>query len=161
MFCGLAGFAQKPHVQWVMTSGSLSSSSGQVKMSGALGNLIVGQMKSKNNVSLNSGIDQAKNYIISKPRQEVKSNINVSVYPNPTNGQVKVQLINVAADESFEIQIFDIMGRQLQVPATSQMIKNQESIGIDFTGLESGHYFIRLVPVNNSYNITTFKLIKQ
>ncbi|MCL2290971.1 MAG: T9SS type A sorting domain-containing protein [Bacteroidetes bacterium] len=64
--------------------------------------------------------------------------VNITVYPNPTNGQLQVK--------SYELQVtsisfFDIYGRSIQTPSMS--LSSPETV-IDLSHLLSGLYFVRI-----------------
>ena len=64
----------------------------------------------------------------------------ISVYPNPTNGIVNVELNPAFGSLASEIQLFDIYGRQLQV-----LTIKDERIQIDLTQYATGIYLVKLV----------------
>ena len=66
--------------------------------------------------------------------------ITFTVYPNPTNGIVNVELNPAFGSLASEIQLFDIYGRQLQV-----LTIKDERIQIDLTQYATGIYLVKLV----------------
>ncbi|MFY8132270.1 MAG: T9SS type A sorting domain-containing protein, partial [Bacteroidia bacterium] len=64
----------------------------------------------------------------------------VRVYPNPTSGQVYVNLPNGATQEVM-VQVMDASGR---VVRTAQLSNNQNAVEFDLSGMASGLYLVRL-----------------
>ena len=84
------------------------------------------------------------------------SGLNINVYPNPTEGQVAVEIPQMT-EGKVSIQIIDIFGRQVmechEDAATSSYRKT-----IDASSLPSGCYYV-VVTANESRNIKC--IIKQ
>jgi hypothetical protein len=66
----------------------------------------------------------------------------MNIYPNPTNGQLSVQL-NMPVAGNFEVRINDMLGRTLET------VKEQNSLGglynIDLSSNPNGMYFVELI----------------
>jgi hypothetical protein len=76
----------------------------------------------------------------------------VRVYPNPTSGQVYVNLPNGATQEVM-VQLMDASGR---VVRTAQLSNNQNAVEFDLSGMASGLYLVRL---NQGNETKTVKLM--
>jgi len=64
-----------------------------------------------------------------------------SIYPNPTNGQLKIEIVETLSATSLQnIQIFDLLGRCLH---EVNHIGNTETT-IDLSCFDSGMYFVRI-----------------
>ncbi len=79
-----------------------------------------------------TGINELKNY------QKIK------IYPNPNNGKFIIE-----CDEAIEIQIFDLLGKEI----LTQNVSNKTNI--DLSGQPKGIYFVKVIGKEN-YN---FKLL--
>ena len=64
----------------------------------------------------------------------------VSLYPNPTNGIVTLELTPETCSLTSEIQLFDIYGKRLQV-----MPVNNERTEIDLSRYATGVYLLKAV----------------
>jgi hypothetical protein len=78
------------------------------------------------------------------------TNYELRVYPNPTNGQLRISLPNPSetsaslssqggANTAEDIQIFDVVGRLLQ----SKIVNLQSEIVLDISHLANGLYFLK------------------
>jgi hypothetical protein len=76
----------------------------------------------------------------------------VRVYPNPTSGQVYVNLPNGATQEVM-VQVMDASGR---VVRTAQLSNNQNAFEFDLSGMASGLYLVRF---NQGNETKTVKLM--
>ena len=68
----------------------------------------------------------------------VKPTASVKVYPNPTNGQLRI--MNYELREDAVIEIYDVLGQKLQ----SKIVNLQSKIVIDISPLASGIYFLKV-----------------
>jgi gamma-glutamyl-gamma-aminobutyrate hydrolase PuuD len=98
-------------------------------------------------------IDNTTNEIVNAVKVELDATVNIStvdnmnikLYPNPTNGQFVVEN---AAD--FSIEVFNTLGQKVI------SVENASSIEtIDLTGNEAGNYIIR---ITNTDNVITRKI---
>jgi hypothetical protein len=76
----------------------------------------------------------------------------VRVYPNPTSGQVYVNL-PAGATQEVMVRVMDASGR---VVRTAQLSNNQNAVEFDLTGMSSGLYFVHLSQGNE---VKTVKLM--
>jgi hypothetical protein len=84
-----------------------------------------------------------------------KSEQQVLVYPNPTNGQTNV-LLTVNKDSKATIVVFDVAGKQLQRKEWAAMA-GQNRIGIDMSSYPNGMYLFSII---TSEGVQTLKVIK-
>lgn len=112
------------------TGGSVAFSLGQVACSEANGN----------GGFIQEGVQQA--YELSPVEvPEALAAIELSFFPNPTSGQLTIQLHSFA--ENTSISIFDVSGSLVHaLPLTSPITR------VDASGWPSGIYFIELTTVN-------------
>ena len=84
---------------------------------------------------------------------EIKINISTKIYPNPTYGNIKLEVegLNSEAD----VLVYDILGKLIQ---THRINKEINELNIDLSGYAKGVYSIRIM--NDSINQTK-KLIVQ
>ncbi len=82
---------------------------------------------------------------------DLSSQSNISIFPNPTNGNLTITNVNNIKS----IQVYNSLGQL--VYQTKNSTKN--TIRINLSKLPEGLYFINLIDVNN--NFTTQKVLKQ
>ncbi len=75
----------------------------------------------------------------------------ISVSPNPTNGIVTVSLPELV---NANLTVSDITGKLLKNYSISN---TQKSVSIDFSDLNSGLYFVKIISGQNTYNQTVVK----
>ena len=68
---------------------------------------------------------------------KIRDNSNIRIYPNPTNGQLKIESGKLKIEK---VEIFDIVGKKIQ----SKTVNPQSEIVVDVSGLPSGTYFITI-----------------
>ena len=67
----------------------------------------------------------------------------ISVYPNPTNGQITVQTERTPSPQN--IQIYDISGRIVETQLIASLRnENENNITIDISHLQQGIYFLKI-----------------
>ena len=84
---------------------------------------------------------------------EIKINISTKIYPNPTYGNIKLEVegLNTEAD----VLVYDMVGRVVQ---RHSLNKGKNDLEIDLSGYAKGVYSVRIV--NESVN-QTLKLVVQ
>ncbi|MFT5645954.1 MAG: putative repeat protein (TIGR01451 family) [Aureispira sp.] len=88
--------------------------------------------------------------IILPIKEHVQDELQITFYPNPTNGIVYIDKMN---NESLDFLVVDNLGRVLLSKKSADSITN-----LDLSNLPSGVYFIT---VSNGHKIATQKIIKQ
>jgi len=78
----------------------------------------------------------------------VTENNNILVYPNPTNGIININLIDLP-NQTLQASLFDVKGAQVYGSTINVNSKNQIEI-LDLNKLSSGMYILKLV--SNDYN---------
>ena len=68
-------------------------------------------------------------------------NNQIRVYPNPTNGQLRIK--NYELKENDIIEIYDVVGQKVGANLCVRPI-NAETITIDISHLASGMYFLKV-----------------
>ena len=76
---------------------------------------------------------------------------NISVYPNPTAGQLAIRVDNI--DDLIQLSIYNISG---QIVFTTQLSEHESNI--DISNIQEGIYFIKLQGENG---VTTKRIIKK
>lgn len=72
----------------------------------------------------------------SSKTEEITNNARLSIFPNPTNGLVNIEIENGSYDD-FSFTMFDAVGKMLN----SQPLSNQ----MDISDLQNGIYFLKIV----------------
>jgi hypothetical protein len=90
----------------------------------------------------------------SKNNFEIEVQSDVSIFPNPTKGNITVK----AKDQISSISITDIEGKTINHEILSQNSSNESTIiDVDLSSLNNGIYFVKTVV---GTTITTYKVIK-
>lgn len=85
-----------------------------------------------------------KNYVVGVDEvSPVKKENNLSVYPNPTNGQVTVSF-NGIAGETAAIQVLDINGRIVKNEPLGKLYEGQANVVFNTADLTSGIYIVNI-----------------
>ena len=122
--------------------------------------LVVEQYKSK---GLNVPVEKLKDIPTEIPKEELKevdkeiekgaeSELKTLIYPNPTKGVLKIEIVNLPLDSKTEARLYDLSGTELIVR------KNFENYyEMDINRLKDGIYILRVV-INDV--ATDWKIIK-
>lgn len=82
----------------------------------------------------------------------------VSLYPNPTDGMVTIEVNGDAAGENVSVEVFDLLGRKITDAKGQSAVANQK-INIDLSGVEGEQVFVIRVKVGDKTG--TYKLMKR
>jgi len=74
---------------------------------------------------------------------EISENESVTIYPNPTNGELKVMSYELRV---MSVEVLDIFGRNV-----SHLISHISCLETDISHLPTGVYFVRITTENQSY----------
>lgn len=85
--------------------------------------------------------------------QETISERNVRIYPNPTKGMLKVEIVGYETDDTGQIDLFSLAGQHLFAERLSS-----ESSLIDISGSPNGIYILQ-ISINGKS--TSWKIIKE
>lgn len=88
-----------------------------------------------------------------KPVIEMMGKMKIIIYPNPTRGQLSVEITNMPTDASGEIRIYNIAGNVIQYQKTKGSL-NQ----FDFSVYPTGIYVLYIKVGENE---SKWKIIKQ
>jgi hypothetical protein len=76
---------------------------------------------------------------------DIKINSKVSIYPNPSNGIAFIRLNNLA-DKEVKVKLINILGKEIMHLYSGKIASNYYEINdIDFSQLETGIYFVKVV----------------
>ncbi|CAM4263788.1 T9SS type A sorting domain-containing protein [Flavobacterium terrigena] len=81
----------------------------------------------------------------------------VSLYPNPTDGKVTIQL-NDEVENSIYVEVFDIVGKKV-LEVQKQAIGSNQKVELDLSGIAGEQLFIIRIHIGDK--IETFKLLKK
>lgn len=99
--------------------------------------------------------DKSVNFVWNAPQQtlstsdEIKQNITLSVYPNPSTSSWNIKTNNQTIDS---VEVFDILGKQVIA-----LSPNASEVSVEASGLNDGIY---LAKITSNNNIKTVKLVK-
>ena len=108
------------------------------------------QVQQENEDSTEVNEDETKNPEVYEDfiaKQELK------IYPNPTRGKLKIEMVNYNADATGTIQVYDLSGRLVLNLSTIQ-----QSMEIDITSQPAGQYIMIIVIDQQK---SEWKIIKQ
>lgn len=77
----------------------------------------------------------------------------ISIYPNPTKGELKIDITNLSDETSARIEIFDLQGKPVL-----QLSTNENSNILDLSKQPSGVYFLKIFIGEKS---TVWKIVKE
>jgi hypothetical protein len=85
---------------------------------------------------------------------EIDSNFNI--YPNPTDGELRIEIAGQARNDVWNIEIFDLLGKTV---GTNLRVRPNDMghINIDISHLPTGMYFVR---ITTDAGVVTKKVIK-
>ena len=73
--------------------------------------------------------------------EDIQINNNISLYPNPAKDELRIECrVGACPDPTTEIEIYDVMGKQLQ----SKIVNLQSEITIDISHLANGMYYLKI-----------------
>lgn len=91
-------------------------------------------------------LDQSSKYssICSVTNHNSDNRSDIIIYPNPTNGSITVDFNHTAYNQPDSYSIMDITGKKIEV----NTIKNNNSVTIDMSSLQSGMYMLEVIKGN-------------
>jgi plastocyanin len=73
----------------------------------------------------------------------------ISVYPNPSNGNFQLKMSNRVAGKEYELALYNILGTKVY---SKTNVQSQNPNNIDLADLPKGTYFLRIFNGRDSYN---------
>lgn len=86
------------------------------------------------------------------PFTEQLNNIEVKIYPNPTEGLLKLELVNVVDENNVTVKLFDMNGRQLLIQNISILAE------LDLSSFPTGKYILHILADGNT---SSWAIIKE
>jgi len=86
---------------------------------------------------------------------ETHCNASLRVYPNPTTGELIVDIADQARNDIWNVEIYDVVGRKI----FSLSERAESEVIIDVSHLQSGIYVMKVYDINKQVSI--FKIIKK
>ena len=151
LLAGMHAHAQtlSPEVQ--ASSGDYSTSA-NASLSWTLGEVAVETYSSGSNI-ITQGFQQPE-LLITKV-EEAAAGIAVSIYPNPSAGQVSIAFSSTEA-RKVEMQVLDMSGK-LVSKHEEALAQGAQTVSIDLTSLAAGQYMLKITDTKNNtrstYNI--------
>lgn len=103
-------------------------------------------------------VDLDEKYNFSQIKIVHKNDLNratkVNIYPNPTNGNIYVHILNPAS-KNYQVEVIDIYGKTIR---NNQLISTSNFI--DLADLSSGIYFMKVIDTSSKTLISTNKIMK-
>ncbi|MCF8428023.1 MAG: PKD domain-containing protein [Bacteroidia bacterium] len=94
---------------------------------------------------------------IANSLNEIQSNNEFNLYPNPNNGAFTLSFIELVKGD-YTVVVTDMYGREIMRQEESHM--NSQSLQIEASQLAEGTYFVSLMGENQSYTAKKFTVIK-
>jgi len=136
----------------VIASAGTHYSAGNAQLSWTIGEPIITTVSNGSN-TITQGFHQTLLNITSVEEQSV-AGVNVTVFPNPTQDMVNINLVNNLKD--LQMDLFDMSGKLLQARKIGAAEGN---IQIYMTEYAHANYLLRVYAVDGSVNYT-YKIVK-
>ncbi|MDR6302087.1 zinc-dependent metalloprotease [Mesonia maritima] len=102
-----------------------------------------------NNAVINSaGIEFCSRDIVDLSNEKVTQNSSVKLYPNPTNGEVRMSYKSTSG-EDVEVGVFDLTGKR--VFSKTANFTNASSTNLDLSALAAGVYLVKMNDGNQQF----------
>lgn len=151
-------FCQKLSPEVISSAGDVSKTA-SVSLEWTLGETIIESSKTANK-HYTQGFHQAYLRVFSTNDENISSNYNMIVFPNPVEAILEVKILteNLPQDEigNIELFLFNIIGQQVLVQKTAEKSKNTL---LDMTTLPSGTYFLK-AQKEHGLVLKSFKIVK-
>jgi len=82
----------------------------------------------------------------------------LSYYPNPTRGQLTVQLA-AAAGYTYKMRLSNVLGREVRLLALPPSVAAVDGIPLDLSGLPAGLYFCSLLVNDKAVSVTRLTVL--
>ena len=138
------------------TAGSNTVSDGNLSASWTAGETVIGTHIS-GTITLTSGFQQAteeESVAVDNP----ESGISFKVYPNPTFGEIQVELQGITAADIY-LELFNSQGQQINISNKRNINASRDEVKLNMTTQPAGTYFL-LVTDSDKDLIGNVKIIK-
>ncbi len=85
------------------------------------------------------------------------ADMNISYYPNPTSGNLTLNISN-AGDREFKVELFDVLGQRITTQTGVASYNGTASISIDMQRCATGNYYLRIS--NGNDLVKNLKILK-
>lgn len=85
--------------------------------------------------------------------------IHTNIYPNPSNGNFKIEFTNTDNAKSFNMNVYNIIGELVFSTQMMNSLSGIHSIPLNLSYLAPGTYFLRMFDSNNSKAMSIQKII--
>lgn len=120
---------------------------GGVQLSWTIGEPVIETVQAGGNI-ITQGFHQT-NLTVTSIDEDNLSNIDVSIYPNPTSDRVIISIPENVND--FTLELYDVNG---QLVMTKKMYRSENQTQLDVSQLASSYYMLRLVASEIEYTST-------
>lgn len=149
--CLTVAKAQSISPQVIASSGTHSTGS-NIQLSWTLGEPVITTVSNGNNI-ITQGFHQTL-LTVTNVEENNLSEINISVFPNPTSEILNISLTNNQKD--LQLELFDMNGKLLQ---TQSINATQNSTHVNMSEYARANYLLRLHAADGSVN-NTYKIGK-
>jgi hypothetical protein len=136
----------------VIASAGTHSTGSNIQLSWTLGEPVITTVSNGNNI-ITQGFHQTLLTVTAVDENNI-SDINITVFPNPTSEILNISLANNQKD--LQLELFDINGKLLQ---TQQINATQNMANINMSEYARANYLLRLYAADGSIN-NTYKIGK-
>ncbi|MDC8005401.1 T9SS type A sorting domain-containing protein [Aureisphaera galaxeae] len=89
----------------------------------------------------------------------VPPQLKITVFPNPTQGQLTIEAFTESALETIDLQLYDLLGRKVKEIKDTAFEQGKAEWSLDVSDLQSGQYFFTLTQSGKQWY--TGKVLKQ
>jgi len=131
----------------VIASAGDDFTGGGVQLSWTIGEPIIETVSAGGNI-ITQGFHQTE-LTITSIDEENAGNLEVSIYPNPTSGNVIVSVPNNQTE--FSIDLYDLNGKLIE---SKKLKSNTDQEDLDLSNLANSYYLLRLSSEESGYSST-------
>lgn len=110
------------------------------------------QLKSETIDSIGEGTRHIDEKFSDKKPEEIIEDLGINIFPNPTEGKMKVQITNLPPEKTSVIKIYDDNGKTMKI-----IMHPSEENNIDLSQYPPGMY-IMIISIGN--NTSRWKIVK-
>jgi hypothetical protein len=137
------------HGQEVIASGGNSFSNSEGSTAFTIGQPVIETLENSSNFAT-QGFHQTQLQVTEI--EETFTSYEASIFPNPTQSHVEVQISNL--NDDLNIKVFDVSGKLIM---SKPYQKNEISQSLDLSQFESGSYYLKLTGKENTKTYTIIK----
>lgn len=143
----------QPIKQQVIASAGSYTDNGSISLSTTVGEPVTAILSVSATI-LTQGFQQPHYDVISSVLENTKGNLKISVYPNPTENDIFIDILSEQG-EAAQLTVTDVLGKMLLI----QNLNFNETNSVNLNHLASGQYFFRITDTQGKL-LSTHKIQK-